>query len=128
MVNRYLRLMSAIVVLGSALTAQAQEATEMYIPLGQSPGVSGKTSLLGTLESVDAAKRTVTVAGPSGARTVGLTDRTSIWLDRSLQKQPNRSGTMADLQRGHRVEIKLRKGEPTPVAEWIKVQVAEGRP
>jgi hypothetical protein len=124
MVNRYLKVMTVIVALVSAFDAHAQEATEMYIPIGQSPGVSGKSSLIGTLESVDAAKRTVTVAGPSGARTVGLTDRTSIWLDRSLQKQPNRSGTMTDLQQGRRVEVKLRKDEPNPFAEWIKIQVA----
>ncbi|HEX9671940.1 MAG TPA: hypothetical protein VGA12_00730 [Burkholderiales bacterium] len=109
--------------LGSALAAYGQEATEIYIPIGQSPGLSGKSSLIGNLESVDAGKRTVTVSGPSGAQTVAFTERTLIWLDRSLQKQPNRSGAMADLQQGRKVEIKLRKGEPKPVAEWIKVQV-----
>ena len=128
MVSRYLGLVTMVVVLGSAFAVHAQEATEIYIPLGQSPGVSGKSSLIGTIESVDAAKRTVTVSGPSGARTVGLTDRTSIWLDRSLQKQPNRNGAMSDLQQGRRVEIKLRKGEPKPVAEWVKIQVAGAKP
>jgi hypothetical protein len=70
----------------------------------------------------------VTVSTPSGARTVAFTERTLIWLDRSLQKQPNRSGAMADLQPGRKIEIKLRKGEPKPVAEWIKVQVAGVKP
>ena len=128
MVHRYLGLAAVVVALGGGLAAHGQEATEMYIPIGQSPGVSGKTSLIGTLESVDPGRRMVTVSGLSGARTVGLTDRTFIWLDRSLQKQPNRSGAMADLQQGRRVEIKLRKGEPKSVAEWIKVQVAGAKP
>jgi cold shock CspA family protein len=35
---------------------------------------------------------------------------------------------MADLQPGRKVEVKLRKGEPKPVAEWIKVQVAGAKP
>jgi len=128
MVHRYLGLAAVVVALGGGLAAYGQEATEMYIPIGQSPGVSGKMSLIGTLESVDPGRRMVTVSGLSGARTVGLTDRTSIWLDRSLEKQPNRSGAMADLQQGRRVEIKLRKGEPKSVAEWIKVQVAGAKP
>ena len=128
MLNRFLGLVIFVVTLGGAHAAYGQEATEIYIPIGQSPGLSEKTSLIGTLESVDRGRKTVTVSSPSGARTVALTERTSIWLDRSLQKQPNRSGEIADLQQGRKVEIKLRKGEPKPVAEWIKVQVAGVKP
>jgi hypothetical protein len=124
MLNRFLGLVIFVVALGGGPAAYGQEATEIYIPIGQSPGLSEKTSLIGTLESVDRGRKTVTVSSPSGARTVALTERTSIWLDRSLQKQPNRSGAIADLQQGRKIEIKLRKGEPKPVAEWIKVQVA----
>jgi len=124
MLNRYLGLAIAVVTLGGAFGAHGQEATEIFIPIGQSPGVSNKSSLIGTVESVDTGKRTVRVSTPSGARTVAFTERTPIWLDRSLQKQPNGSGAMADLQPGRKVEIKLRKGEPKPVAEWIKVQLA----
>jgi hypothetical protein len=123
MLNRCLALAILFVTLGGAVAAYGQEATEIYIPIGQSPGLSGKSSLMGTLESVDTRKRMVTVSGPSGARAIAFTERTPIWLDRSLQKQTNRSGTMADLQQGRTVEIKLRKGEAKPVAEWIKVQV-----
>lgn len=124
MLSRYLGLAIMVVALGGALDAYGQEATEIFIPIGQSPGLSGKGSLIGTLELVDPRKRLVTVASPSGARTVSITGRTPIWLDWSLQKQPNRSGVFADLQQGRKVEIKLRKGEPKPVAEWIKVEVA----
>ena len=123
MLNRYVGWVILVGTLGGALAAYGQEATEIYIPVGQSPGLSGKSSLMGTLESVDKGKRMVTISSPSGARAVAFTERTPIWLDRSLQKQPNRSGAIADLQQGRMVEIKLRKGEPKPVAEWIKVQV-----
>lgn len=125
MLNRYLGLAIVVVALGSTLDAFGQEATEIFIPIGQSPGMSNKLSLIGTLESVDPGKGMVTVSGPSGARTVGITDRTLIWLDRSLQKQPNQKGAISDLQQGRKVEIKLRKGEPKAVAEWIKVQIVE---
>jgi hypothetical protein len=125
MLNRYLTLAIVVVALGGTLEVSGQEATEMFIPIGRSPGLSGKESLIGTLESVDAGKRMVTISSPSGAQRVGITDRTLIWLDRSLQKQPNQKGAIADLQQGRKVEVKLRKGEPKAVAEWIKVQVVK---
>ena len=123
MLNRYLRLAIVVVSLGGTLEAFGQEATEMFIPIGQSPGLSGKGSVIGALESVDPGKRMVTISSPSGAQTVGITDRTKIWLDRSQQKQPNQDGAIGDLQKGRKVEVKVRKGEPKAVAEWIKVQV-----
>jgi hypothetical protein len=123
MLNRYLRLAIVVMVLGGTLEASGQQATEMFIPIGQSPGLSNKGSVIGTLESVDPGKRMVTISSPSGAQTVGITDRTLIWLDRSEQKQPNQNGAINDLQKGRKVEVKVRKGEPKAVAEWIKVQV-----
>ena len=123
MLNRNLRLAIVIVVLGGALEASGQQATEMFIPIGQSPGLSNKESVIGTLESVDSGKRMVTISSLSGTQTVGITDRTMIWLDRSEQKQPNQNGAINDLQKGRKIEIKVRKGEAKAVAEWIKVQV-----
>jgi len=123
MLNRYLRLAIVVMVLGGTLEASGQQATEIFIPIGQSPGLSNKGSVIGTLESVDPGKRMVTISSPSGAQTVGITDRTLIWLDRSEQKQPNQDGAINDLQKGRKVEVKIRKGEPKAVAEWIKVQV-----
>jgi len=123
MLNHNLRLAIAIVVLGGALEASGQQATEMFIPIGQSPGLSNKESVIGTLESVDPGKRMVTVSSLSGTQTVGITDRTMIWLDRSEQKQPNQNGAINDLQKGRKIEIKVRKGEAKAAAEWIKVQV-----
>jgi len=123
MLNRYLRLAIVVMVLGGTLEASGQQATEMFIPIGQSPGLSNKGSVIGPLESVDPGKRMVTISSPSGAQTVVITDRTLIWLDRSEQKQPNQDGAINDLQKGRKVEVKVRKGEPKAVAEWIKVQV-----
>jgi hypothetical protein len=123
MLNRCLRLAIVVVALGGTLDASGQQATEMFIPIGQSPGLSNKGSVIGTLESVDPGKRMVTISSSSGAQTVGITDRTLIWLDRSEQKQPNQNGAINDLQKGRKIEIKVRKGEPKAVAEWIKVQV-----
>ena len=124
MLKRCLGSAIMVIVLGGALNIYGQEATELFIPIGESPGLSNKMSLIGTVESVDPQKKIVSVSSPSGAQTVTITERTPIWLDRSLDKLPNRSGAIADLQPGRRIEIKLRKGELRPVAEWIKIQIA----
>lgn len=57
MLNRYLKLAIVIVALGGAIEASGQQATEMFIPIGQSPGLSSKESVIGTLESVDQGSR-----------------------------------------------------------------------
>ena len=62
MLNRYLRLAIVIVVLGGTLEASGQQATEMFIPIGQSPGLSNKGNVIGTLESVDPGKQMVTIS------------------------------------------------------------------
>ena len=35
-----------VLLLGGTPSAHGQKATEMYIPIGQSPGVSNKTSIV----------------------------------------------------------------------------------
>jgi len=123
MLKYWLARVMMVVALASVSEAFGQEATEMYIPIGQSPGVSSKSALLGTIESVDPGKRTLTVSGPAGTRKFQIADRTLIWIDRSAQKQRNQTGTLADLQRGRKVEIKPGEGAGQAVAKWIKVQL-----
>ncbi len=123
MLKYWLARVMMVVALASVSEAFGQEATEMYIPIGQSPGVSSKSTLLGTIESVDPGKRTLTVSGPAGTRKFQIADRTLIWIDRSAQKQRNQTGTLADLQRGRKVEIKPDEGAGQAVAKWIKVQL-----
>jgi hypothetical protein len=122
MLNRFLALAIVIGALGNASNAAAQEATEMYVPIGQSPGISGKTSVVGTIQALNTAARTLTVAGPSGPQTFVITDKTRIWLDRSAGKQANRTGSLADLQQGRRVEVKPQSAAAKANADWIKVQ------
>jgi hypothetical protein len=123
MLNRFFAMAIVIGALGSAFEAVAQEATEMYIPIGQSPGISNKTSVVGTVQALNAAARTLTVKGPSGPQTFVITAKTRIWLDKSAQKQANQYGSLADLQQGRRVEV---KPQPAGRADWIKVQAPAG--
>lgn len=106
-----------------ALSAYAQKTTEQFIPVGKSPGVSGISSYIGELQEVDPEKRTITVVGPEGERTIKTTDDTKIWLDRSLLRKANQPGRMADLQAGRRVEVKYVDAETRDTAEWIKIVV-----
>ncbi len=111
--------------LGWAPDAHGQQTTERYIPVGQSPGVSGVYSDIGQIESVDASNRTVTVSAPEGARTITVTEETSIWLDRSELRLTNETGSMADLRPGRRVEVKYADEDTKETAAWIKVVVTE---
>jgi hypothetical protein len=114
--------------LSAPTAASAQEATEIFIPLGQSPGVSNKTSVIGPIESVDERSRTCSITASTGAVTFKVTDRTRIWRDRTLLKQRNEVGTFGDLRKGRKVEVKLEPGEGQRPADWIKVQITEAGP
>ena len=102
----------------------AQKTTERFIPIGQSPGLSGKFTLIGKIEAVDLQKKALTCADSTGSHIVKVTEQTPIWLDRSRLNQTNQTGTLTDCQKGRPVEVKFvdkeRKEGP---AEWIKVGV-----
>ncbi len=111
-----------------AVLARGQEATERYIPIGQSPGLSRQYNYMGPIDAVDAENRTLTVAGPSGARVVKLTERTRIWLDRSMLESTSSSGSFEDCLLGRTVEVKYEDPSRRELADWIKVQITRPEP
>jgi len=111
--------------LGALLAPHAlgQRAAECYIPIGKSPGLSGKCTCMGRIGTVDANGRAI--GGKAWSATV--TDRTRIWLDRSKLGRSNTTGTVADLKPGAVVEVKYvgtARGTSSGPAEWVKVEVA----
>ncbi len=117
---------SMIVVLsGVTLSANAQKATENFIPIGKSPGVSGVSSYIGRIDSADVAERTVTIRGNGLLQSVEITGQTKIWLDLSKYKTKNRAATLQDLRKGHRIEVKPQHNRPDR-AEWIKIDPGAG--
>lgn len=100
--------------------AHGQKAAEQFVPIGQSPGISSKSTYIGVLEAVDPQQRTIS----AGGHTVQITKQTRIWLDRSLLKQSNQAGSFGDLQKGRKVEIKYTDLAKRQVAQWVKIQVA----
>jgi hypothetical protein len=121
---RSMYLAAILVVLAAGGShAHGQEATERFIPIGQSPGQSGKTTLIGSIQSVDAQGRQLTISTAAGVSKISVTERTKIWIDRSASKQTNSLGSVADLQAGRRVEVKWDAKDKSR-AEWIKVEAA----
>ncbi|MGH9392488.1 MAG: hypothetical protein ACRD1Z_23030, partial [Vicinamibacteria bacterium] len=114
------------VLVSVGMAASAQEATELFIPIGQSPDLSNEVTVIGTIESVDAAARTLVVKTDSGSATAATTEKTTIYLDRSRRKESNRYGAFEDLKEGARVEVLYvgRKRAAGGPAEWVKVEVA----
>lgn len=110
-----------LILLGSISIVCAQQATEVFIPIGQSPGLSDKYTYMGTVESVNKQKQTIRADG----RDIEIVGDTEIWLDRTALKERNSSGSFADLQSGRQVEIKYVDATGKQVADWIKIKVTQ---
>lgn len=117
---------AVLLLLGWTGTAGAQRTTEQYIPIGQSPGISGVRSYIGAITAVDPQRRTFTVQDSTGPHTIRVAERTRIWLDRSAERLSNEAGDLTDLRVGRRVEVKYVDDQARDTADWIKVAVAAG--
>lgn len=115
-----------LAVLVLTAEARAQRMTERYIPVGQSPGLSGRVTTIGEIQDADAESRTVTVAANGESVTVRITDETYVWLDRSEEGLTNLDGDFSDLRPGRRAEIHYRDPDARESAVWIKVVVPPG--
>jgi hypothetical protein len=118
---------TALLALALANTpyAWAQKLTEMYVPIGQSAGLSGKHTLQGAVQVVNAAERSMTLVQGSSSVTVKLGANVPVWIDRSKQQQSNSAGTLADARPGMLVEVKFMKNNLAGgEAEWVKLQNA----
>ena len=116
-------LVAVLVCNGSS--AHGQRATERFIPLGQSPGVSGKLTTIGTLVAVDPEKRRIRIAGPAGPADVTLQESTRIWIDRHELGLPTLTGSLQDLREGLMAEVKYADPDTRQVAEWVKLQMRD---
>lgn len=99
----------------------AQQTTEQFIPIGLSPGVSGKSSFIGSVTAVDGAARTVSLLSNVGTKTLKITASTHIWLDRSKAGQSSIVGDFGDLETGRRIEV-LPSGQDPQTAAWVKIE------
>ena len=120
--RRLLGIGTILVVLSSAVPADAQNATERYIPIGQSPGVSHVLTAIGKIEAVDPARNSINVATPSGTLVIGIRKECKIWLDRTKLEQTNLEGGFADLKLGSTIEVKFLDPARKRIADWVKIE------
>ena len=112
-----------ILWLCTAGQALAQQQTEIYIPIGKSPGLSGTYTDVGQIQGFDAGSRTLTLAARGATRPVRITGDTDIWLDRSRVKLRNVAGGVSELVSGRRAEVKYLDPAKRQSAAWVKVEV-----
>jgi hypothetical protein len=124
MINEFVtRYIITIIVFGFLAPAIAEKTTELFIPIGKSPGLSDKFSLIGTIAEVNALDQTLTVIGASDTYTVLTSEYTLIFLDKSKLRQPNRYGSFSDFKKGMVVEVRFEADRKHRPAEWIKLQI-----
>lgn len=99
------------------------EMTEKYIPVGAYPELAGKYKGVGTIMSVNERARTFILKVDSGVQEFEVTDRTKIWLDKSLLKKTNVDGIFSDLKTGLKAEVSVFGPRQMRVAKWLKVQI-----
>lgn len=100
---------------------QAQQTTEKFIPIGMSPGVSGKSSYQGNIVTVNSAAKSFSMQADGDTKVINVAPTTLIWLDRSKNKKPNLDGEYGALETGSTVEVLMDPGDPAKAA-WIKIE------
>ena len=125
MFRNLMKTATAIILLSIVQNIDAQEATEIYIPVGQSPGLSGEYTTLGKISKINTNKRTISMSDSAGSYNLKITDKTKIWLDRSKLKLRNKKGSIKDVREGMLAEVKYQKNKQGGSVEWIKVQLVE---
>jgi hypothetical protein len=117
----------AMALFFAASSVQAQQAMEIVVPIGKSPGVSKSHSIIGKIETVGDQRESFTITDPSGTYTVTINDDSKIWLDNSKLRKANETGSPADFKPGRTAEVKYTETKRTSsvTAEWIKVEIAE---
>ena len=71
-------IVGAVSILLIATQAYGQKQTEIYIPIGQSPGVSRTQTYIGPITGMDSSTGKLTVDSGGGAHVVTVTDKTRI--------------------------------------------------
>jgi len=120
-VKTILGILLAVSLSLSFAVAEAQQTTEKFIPIGMSPGVSGKSSYQGSITAVDSAAKTFSMQTDGDNKIIGVAATTRIWLDRSKSRKSNLDGGFGALETGSTVEVLLDPGDPTK-AVWIKIE------
>ena len=101
----------------------AQKSTEIFIPIGKSPGLLGKYTELGKVQNFNAHDSIITIMIQNRSKTIKIKNYTKIWLDYSKLQLPNKVGTFRDIKEGLLVEMKYLNNKTDKLIEWIKIEI-----
>jgi hypothetical protein len=116
------RLKSLILLVGAvmAMSAAGHQETEIYIPIGESPGISHIKSQIGRIQSVVAAQTGFTIQVQDSAKYFAFDKSTKIYLQYATPGMRNRLGGYADCQAGRTAEV---YAADDGTVRWVKVLV-----
>lgn len=117
--HNFLKFIVTTLGLIGAAFALSHPATERYIPIGESPGVSNVKSYIGAIESVQTSESGFTMAVGDGDKLVEVTEETEIYLDTGAG-ETNETGTEEDCEVGRIVEVYL---HDDGTVYWVKIRV-----
>ena len=103
-------------------TALPQQATEVYIPIGKSPGVSGRDSIVGSISSVDHARYRMTVSVSGETKMVKMSPVTRYYVDKTRARKQNKTGSFEDCEVGQRIEAYV---DEDGNAVWVKIEAPD---
>ncbi len=112
-----------IVLCAVSFCLHAQKETEVFIPIGKSPGVSGKYSMICKVETIKVSDSIMAIRQESGNMNLKMTEQTKIYLDKSKLKLQNEKGTWSDIKPGMTMEVKYVDNKPGNPVDWIKVLI-----
>ncbi len=92
-------------------------ATERYIPIGESPGISNVKSYIGEIRSVQMTATESILLVEDTDQPIVITEDTKIYLDTGPRKT-NKNGTAEDCQVGRKIEVYL---HDDGTAYWVKI-------
>jgi hypothetical protein len=118
--NRQLAAGIGSFVLAALTAAWAHPATELYIPIGKSPGISHLKSRIGPIASLSATQSGLTMALESGSVYVAFDKNTKIYVQYADPGRANQLGTYADCRAGLTAEVYTADDGTVP---WVKVLV-----
>lgn len=103
-------------------TALSQQATEVYIPIGKSPGVSGRDSVIGSISSVDHERYRMTISVAGEMRIVKMSKATRYYVDKTRTRKQNKTSSFEDCEVGQRIEAYV---DDDGNAVWVKIEASD---
>jgi hypothetical protein len=116
--NRHRAILALLASAMVSLTAAGHPATELYIPIGKSPGISHVKSWIGQIQSLAATQVGFTMMVNDDAKYVAFDESTKIYLQYETPGKNNELGNYTDCKAGRTAEVYLADDGK---ANWIKV-------